>query len=112
MPSPVARWVCPGPGRPEQDDVAGLGEEPARRECGDLLPHGWLGAPVELLDRLPRSEPRGPDPQLGAGGVAGCDLAVQHRGEVLLVGPSGVGGVICQSAGRFGDPGRLESHWV
>ena len=97
-----------GAGRAEQHDVAGLGEEPAGCQGGDLLAHGGLGVPVELLDRLPGGEPGGPDPQLGTGGVAGGDLTVEDRGEVLLVGPAGVAGVVGQPGGCFGDPGRLQ----
>jgi hypothetical protein len=53
-----------------------------------------LGVPVELLDRFASPEPGCPDPQLGAGGVAGGDFAVEDCGEVLLVGPAGVAGVV------------------
>ena len=83
-----------GAGGSEQHDVPGFGEEPARCQGRDLLAHGGLGVPVELLDRFASPEPGCPDPQLGAGGVAGGDFAVEDCGEVLLVGPSGVAGVV------------------
>ena len=70
--------------------------------------HGGLGVEVEVLDRLAGAEPGGADPQPGAGGVAGGDLAVQDGGEVLLVGPAGVAGVVGQPGGGLGDPGRLQ----
>jgi hypothetical protein len=52
----------PGAGRAEEDDVAGLGQEPTRRECCDLLAYGGLGVEVEVLQRLHRTEPGGADP--------------------------------------------------
>jgi hypothetical protein len=45
---------------------------------------------------------------LGAGGVAGGDFTVQDGGEVLLVGPAGVAGVVGEAGSGFGDPGSLQ----
>ena len=97
-----------GSGRAEQHDVAGLGEEPAGGQRGDLLADGGLGVEVEVLQGLAGGEPGGPDPQLGAGGVAGGDFPFQHRGEVVLVGPAGVAGLVGQPGGGLGDPRGLE----
>lgn len=63
-----------------------------------------LGVPVELLDRLFRAEPGGPDAKLGTGCVPGCDLAVQDRGEVLLLASVCLAGVVGQSRGGLDDP--------
>lgn len=98
----------PGARRAEQHDVASFVQETTRCEGCDLLTDGGLGVPVELLDRLDRTEPGGPDPQLGTGCVACCDLTIQDGGEVLLVRPAGVTSMVGQSAGCFGDPGRLQ----
>ena len=98
-----------GAGRAEQHDVAGFGEEPAGGQGGDLLPDAGLGVEVELLDRLAGTEPGRPDPQLGAGCVPGGDLPVEDRGEVLLMGPAGVAGMIGQPGGGFGDPGAFNA---
>ena len=108
MPESGGQVGLAGAGRAEQHDVAGLGQEPAGCQGGDLLTDGGLGVPVELLDGLACGEPGGADPQLGAGCVAGGDLAVEDRGEVLLVGPARVAGVVGQPGGCFGDPWRLQ----
>ena len=94
----------PGSGWAEQHDVAGLGEEPAGCQRGDLLAGCGLGVEVEVLERLHGAEPGGADPQLGAGGVAGGDFAFEHGGEVVLVGPAGVAGLVGQPGGGLGDP--------
>ena len=36
------------------------------------------------------------------------DFAFEHGGEVVLVGPAGVAGLVGQPGGGFGDPGRLQ----
>ena len=97
-----------GAGRAEQHDVAGLGEERAGGQGGDLLADGGLGVEVEVLEGLAGGEPGGPDPQLGAGGVAGGDFPLEHGGEVVLVGPAGVAGLVGQPGGGFGDPRCLQ----
>ena len=79
-----------GSGRAEQHDVAGLGEESARGQGGDLLANGGLGVPVEVLEGLAGGEPGGADPQLSAGGAAGGHFPFEHGGEVVLVCPPGV----------------------
>ena len=57
---------------------------------------------------LTRGEPGRADPQPGAGGVAGDDFAFEDGGEVVLVGPAGVAGLVGQPGGGLGDPGRLQ----
>ena len=98
-----------GAGRAEQHDVAGLGQERAGGERGDLLADGGLVVPVEVLEGLAGREPGGADPQLGAGGVAGGDFAFEDGGEVVLVGPAGVAGVVGEPGGGLGDPGCLDA---
>ncbi len=97
-----------GAGRAEQHDVAGFGEERAGGQVRDCVAEGGLGVPVEVLEGLAGREPGGADPQLGAGGVAGGDFAFEDRGEVVLVGPAGVAGLVGQPGGGFGDPGCLQ----
>jgi len=55
---------------------------------------GGLLVEVEVLDRLDRGHLGGADPQPGAGGVAGGDFSLEDGGEVVLVGPAGVAGVV------------------
>jgi hypothetical protein len=78
----------PYPGRAQEHDVAGLGEEPARCQRGDLGSAGGLGVPVEVLERLAAGEPCGFDAQVTAGGVPGTDLAFEDGGEVVLERPA------------------------
>ena len=47
------------------------------------------------------------DPESGAGGVARGDFAFEHGGEVVLVGPAGVAGLVGQPGRRFGDAGAF-----
>ena len=96
------------PGGPSSTTLRASVRNAAGGQRGDLLrTAGWCVA-VEVLERLAGGEPGGPDPQLGAGGVAGGDLTVEDRGEVVLVGPAGVAGVVGQPGGGFGDPGCLQ----
>jgi len=90
----VAICVLPVPGWAEQDDVAGFGEERAGGQGSDLLADGGLGVEVEVFDSLAGREPGGADPQLGTGGVAGGDFPFQDGGEVVLVRPAGVAGLL------------------
>ena len=94
--------------RCEQHDVACFAQEPTGCESCDLLTGSKLGAEVELLDRLAGTKPSGPNPELGTGRVPCYDLPVEHCGEVLLVGPAGVAGMVGKPTGCFGDPGRLQ----
>jgi hypothetical protein len=56
----------------EQDHVLGLGQKGPGGEVGDQVAfEGRLVVEDEVLDRLGRPEPGGPDPQPGAGGVTG-----------------------------------------
>lgn len=79
----------PGSGRAEQDDVLRLGQEHARAQVRDQVP---------VCRRLV--------PQVGAGGFAFGDFFGEHRGQVLLVGPARVAGLVAQAAERFTDPRR------
>jgi hypothetical protein len=97
-----------GAGRAEQHHVACFGQEPTGCECGDLLPRGGLGVPVELLKRLSCWESGGTDPQLRTGCVAGGDFAVEHCSEVLLVGPARIAGVVGQPGSGLGDSWCLQ----
>ena len=81
---------------------------PPEARARDLGADGGLGVEVEVLEGLAGGEPGGADPQLGAGGVAGGDLAFEDGGEVVLVGPAGVAGLVGQPGGGLGDPRRLQ----
>ena len=97
-----------GAGRAEQHDVAGLGEERPGCERGDLLTDGGLVVPVEVVEGLDGAEPGPADPLRGAGRVAGRDFAFEHGGEVVLVGPAGIAGLVGEPGGGFGDPRCFE----
>ena len=97
-----------GAGRAEQHDVAGLGEERAGGERGDLLADGGLVVPVEVVEGLAGREPGPADALRGAGRVAGRDLAFEHGGEVVLMGPAGVAGLVGEPAGGLDDPRCLQ----
>lgn len=88
-----------GAGRAEQYDVARFGEQPARRQRADLTADGGLGVEVEVVEGFGRGEPGGLDAGLGAGGVARRDFSVEDGGEVVLVGPAGVAGLIGEAGG-------------
>ena len=64
-----------GAGRAEEDDVAGLGEEPSRCQRSNLLTDGGLGVEVEVVESLASAEPGLPDAHVGAGGVTCRDFA-------------------------------------
>ena len=68
------------------------------------MAHRWLGAEVEVIQRLDGSA----DPQLGTGGVTGADFTLQDRGQVVLVGPPGVTGLLSQAGRGLGDPACLQ----
>uniref|UniRef100_UPI002F41735C hypothetical protein n=1 Tax=Sinomonas humi TaxID=1338436 RepID=UPI002F41735C len=57
---------------------------------------------------LRAGNPCGADAHLGAGGVAGGDFPVQDRGEVFLVCPAGVAGLLGEPARGLLDPGCLQ----
>ena len=97
-----------GAGWSEQDDVAVLGQVGAGGEGLDGGAGGGLVVEVEVVDGLDRGHPGGADPEPGAGGVAGGDLAFEDRGQVVLVGPAGVAGVVGQAGRGLRDPGCLE----
>src|SRR5688500_15477651 len=66
-----------GAGWAEQHDVAGLGEERAGGERGDLLADCALVVPVEVVEGLAGGEPGPADALGGAGGVACGDLTFE-----------------------------------
>jgi hypothetical protein len=57
---------------------------------------------------LRAAEPRSPDPQLRAGGVAGRHVTLEYGGEVILMGPAGLAGLDGEPFGGVGDPRCLE----
>ena len=88
-----------GAGRPEQDHVLGFGQEHPGAQMRDEVPvRGGLVVEVELLQVLCAGEPRGLDPQGGPGGFAFGDFAGEDRGQVFLVGPAGVPGLVAEAA--------------
>jgi hypothetical protein len=97
-----------GAGRAEEHDVAGLGQERPGGERGDLLADGGLVVPVEVVEGFAGREPGPADALGGAGGVAGGDFAFEHGGEVVLVCPAGVAGLVGEPGGGFGDPWCLQ----
>jgi hypothetical protein len=97
-----------GAGRAEEHDVAGLDQESAAGEGGDLVADGGLGVEVEVLQRFAGTEPGMPDPQLGAGGVAGRHFPFQDGGQVVLEPPAGIPGLVGQAAGDIQNPWRFE----
>ena len=99
----------PRPGWPEQDDVLRLGDEHAGAEVGDQVPvGGGLVVEVEVFQGLVAGEPGRFDPQGRAGRFPLGDLAGEDRGEVFLMGPAGVAGLVAQAPERVTDPGRAE----
>ena len=88
----------PGAGRAEEHDVVLGGDEVQGAQVGDGLAfEGPLVVEVEVLQGLAGGEPGGADAALAAVGLPGGDLALQARGQELLVGP-GLG------AGPLGQP--------
>ena len=88
-----------GAGRAEEDDVLLGGDEVQGAQVGDQVAFEAAGVvEVELLQGLAGREPGGADAAFAAVGLAGGDLALQARGQELLVGP-GLG------PGPFGQPG-------
>ena len=84
----------------KQDHVAvSLPVRWPRRECVDRGPGGGLVSEVEVLDGLDRGHPCGRIRSWAPG--AGGDLAFEHGGQVLLVGPAGVAGVVGQAGRGF-----------
>lgn len=97
-----------GAGRAEQDDVAGLGQEPPTGQRGDLVPDGGLSVEVEVVESFAGAEPGVPDPLVRAGGVTGRHLPFQDGGQVVLERPAGIPSLVGQPAGGLQDPGRLQ----
>ena len=59
---------------------------------------------VELLEVLVRGEPCSLDPGRGSGGFAFGDFTGEDRGQVLLMGPAGVPGLVAETAEPVADP--------
>ena len=83
------------PGWSEQDHVLGFGDEGAGRQVREhVAAQRGQVVEVEVLEGFHRREVRGADPHRGAVGLAVGDLALQHRGQVLLVRPVLVAGLV------------------
>ncbi len=78
----------PGPGRAQENGVLLARDEVQGTQVGELLARqaAQMGD-VEFLQGLDRGEVRGADAALAAVGLAGGDLALQDRDQVLGVGP-------------------------
>jgi len=93
------------PGRPEEDDVLRFGDERARAEVGDQVPvRGGLVVEFEVLQGLVAGEPGRFDPQGRAGRFPLGHFAGEDRGEVFLMGPARVAGLVAQAPERVADP--------
>ena len=98
-----------GPGRSEEDDVLLGGDEVQGAQVGDGLPVQAAGVvEVELLEGLAGREAGGADAALAAVGLAGGDLALQARGEELLVRPGRLPGPLGQARDRLAEAGRFQ----
>lgn len=92
-----------GAGRPSWTMLLASVRNPSDASDAICWRTAGLGIPVDLLDRSPGGEPCCADPQWGARRVACCDVAIKDRGEIFLMGPSGVTGMISEPASDFGD---------
>jgi hypothetical protein len=73
-----------------------------------VLTRIWLVVPVEVVEGLGGGEPGPADALRCARRVAGGDFAFEHCGEVVLMGPTGITGLVGEPGGGFGDPWCLE----
>ena len=99
----------PVPGRPEEAEIAVVGDPGELREVQDhrLLGAGLRGE-VEVLEGFVRGERGVADALTRAGGVAREDLGLQQRFEELFVGPALVAGPGGRLLEAFQDARRLE----
>jgi hypothetical protein len=95
-----------GSGRAEEDHVLLAGDEVQGAQVGDQVAFEAAGVvEVELLQGLAGREPGGADPALTAVGLPGGDLALQARGQELLVGPGLGPGPVGQPRDRLAQGG-------
>jgi hypothetical protein len=98
-----------GAGWAEEDHVLLPGDEVQGAQVGDDVALEAAGVvEVELLQGLAGREPGGSDPALTAVGLPGGDLALQARGEELLVGPGLGPGTFGEALDRGRQRWRLE----
>ena len=108
-PSPMARWVLPIPGGPSRTTFSALGTNVLVARCASTSRRRegrWSRLKSSRV--LTGREVRGADPHGGALGLAVGDLPLQHRGEVLLVGPVLVAGLVGDLLPAPSDRGGLE----
>ena len=99
-----------GPGRTEEDDVFGFGEEVELGEVAHrLLLDGPLEAEVEVVQGLDLRESGCLHSVLTAVGLAGAHLFGQHGSEVGLVVPALVGHALCERPGPLAIRGALSA---
>ena len=106
---PVARWVLPVPGGPRKTTLS-LAATKSR------VPRWAIGLPVqaagvvevELFEGLAGREPGGADAAFAAVGLSGGDLALQARGQELLVGPGRLPGAFGQAWDRLPKARRFQ----
>ena len=98
-----------GAGRAEEDHVVLGGDEVQGAQVGDQVAFEAAGVvEVELLEGLTGREPCGADAALTAVGLAGGDLALQARGQELLVGPGLLPGAFGQPWDRLAQRRRFQ----
>ena len=108
-PEPVARCVLPVPGGPSRTTLLCFGRGthrwPGARWCRGRRPGWWskLKSSSDFRPGNPAARMRG----FGAGGFPGGDFPGQDRGEVFLVGPAGLAGLVGEPGCCFPDPGRF-----
>ena len=99
-----------GAGRAEEHDVVFRGDEVQGAQVGDDLAfEGPLVVEVEVLQGFAGGEPGGADAAFAAVGLAGGDLALQARGEELLMGPGLGAGPLGQPFHRPGSDGAFSA---
>src|SRR5687768_3173192 len=97
---PGSEMRLASPGWAEQDNIRSFGEECAGGQVRDGVAfEAGLMVEAEVLERFAGREPCGPGPGFGSGCFAGGDFPGEDRGEVFLMGPAAVSGLV-------GEPGR------
>ena len=94
-----------GAWRSEQDHVFGFRKERPGAQMRDEVPvRGGLVVEVELFQILVGREPCGLDPGRRSGGFAFGDFTGEDRGQVLLMGPASLPGLVPEPAEPIADP--------
>ena len=96
------------PGGPSSTTLRASVRNPPGGQRGELLRAAGWWSQSKSSRVLRAGNPAPADPLLGAGGVAGGDFAFEDGGEVVLVGPAGVAGLVGEPGGGLGDPGCLQ----